>query len=110
MQRWRNACLGTFALTLALLFTLGQPTTLTAAGLPAWLKATGVVASVDDKTHTFTCHGAKRDWIYKPTEKTVYLLGAKNASWSDLKQGAQVEVTYRIGGKFRFADKVVIKE
>ena len=110
MQRLRNACLGTFALTLALLFTSGQPSSLTAAGLAAWLKAPGVVASVDDTTHTFTCHGGKRDWTYKTTEKTVYLVGAKNASWSDLKKGAQVEVTYKIGGKFRFADKVVIKE
>jgi Domain of unknown function (DUF5666) len=68
----------------------------------------GVVTAMDDAGKTFTCHWQTSDWTYKTTAKTAFRVGHKAASWSDLKVGETVQVSYHKHGGDRVADQVTI--
>jgi PDZ domain-containing secreted protein len=69
----------------------------------------GVVTAVDDSAKTFTCHWKAGDRIFKTTDKTTYWIGGKQATWADVKVGAEVTVTSRRDvDKGIVADKVEI--
>src|SRR5262245_43672506 len=72
------------------------------------LEQGGTVVSVDEASKTFTCHWGVMDKTYKTTEKTVFRVGQKDGTWSDLKVGASVYVTYHPVGEGRVAYKVEI--
>jgi hypothetical protein len=72
------------------------------------LEQGGTVVSVDEASKTFTCHWGVMDKTYKTTDKTVFRLGQTNGSWSDLKVGAGVYVSYHPVGDERVAYKVEI--
>jgi hypothetical protein len=68
----------------------------------------GTVTAIDDAGKTFSCHWRTADWTYRTADKTVFLLGKKTGSFSDLKVGAAVKVNYHVVGKEWIADTVVI--
>jgi hypothetical protein len=72
------------------------------------LEQGGTVVSVDEASKTFTCHWGVMDKIYKTTDKTVFRIGQKDGTWSDLKVGAGVHVSYHPVGDERVAYKVEI--
>ena len=69
----------------------------------------GTIVSIDDASKTFTCHWGVMDKTYKTTDKTVFRVGQKDGTWSDLKVGASVNVSYHPVGEDRVAYKVEIK-
>jgi hypothetical protein len=78
------------------------------AGNASALEQGGKIVSVDDAGKTFTCHWGVMDKTYKTTDKTVFRIGQKDGSWSDLKVGATVHVGYHPVGEDRLAYKVEI--
>ena len=72
------------------------------------LEQGGIVISVDEANKSFTCHWGVMDKTYKTTEKTAFRVGAKDGTWSDLKVGASVHVSYHPVGEDRVAYKVEI--
>ncbi len=68
----------------------------------------GPVTAVDDAGKTFSCHWKTADWTYRTADKTVFRVGKKTGSFSDLKVGAAVKVDFHLVGKDRIADMVVI--
>jgi len=50
------------------------------------------------------------DRTYKTTDKTVFRVGTKNGTWSDLKLGERVNIFYRVVGTDRIADRVTIEK
>jgi maltoporin len=76
----------------------------------AWAaKKTGTIVSLDQATKTFICQWGGEDRAYKTTDKTVFRVGQKNGTWSDLKMGERVTILYRTVGKDRVADRVTIE-
>ena len=73
------------------------------------LEQGGTIVSVDDGSKTFTCHWGVMDKTYKTTDKTVFRVGRKDGTWSDLKAGASVYVGYHPVGEDLVAYKVEIK-
>jgi len=80
----------------------------TALAAPASAIDAGVVTAVDSAARTFTCHWKTTDSTYQTTEKTVFRIGRKAGSWSDLKVGETVQVSYHRQGQDRIADRVTI--
>jgi hypothetical protein len=68
----------------------------------------GIVKTLDDAAKTFVCHWKTRDWAYTTTDKTTFRIGSQAGSWSDLKVGQTVEVSFHWHGKNRVADRVTI--
>jgi hypothetical protein len=68
----------------------------------------GTVTAIDDAGKTFSCHWRTADWTYRTADKTVFRIGKKTGSFSDLKVGAAVKVDFHLVGKDRIADTVVI--
>jgi hypothetical protein len=68
----------------------------------------GTVTAIDDAGRTFSCHWKTVDWTYGTADKTVFRVGKKTGSFSDLKVGATVKVNYHLVGNERIADRVVI--
>jgi len=81
---------------------------MTAEGWAAQRK-TGTIVSLDPATKTFVCHWGGENRAYKTTDKTVFRVGTKNGSWSDLKLGERVNILYRVVGQDRVADRVTIE-
>ena len=73
------------------------------------LEQGGTIVSVDEASKSFTCHWGVMDKTYKTTEKTVFRVGQKEGTWSDLRIGASVNVSYHPVGEDRVAYKVEIK-
>jgi hypothetical protein len=71
---------------------------------------TGTIVGLDAATKTFICQWGGEDRTYKTTDKTVFRVGTKNASWSDLKMGERVNILYRVVDKDRVADRVTIEK
>jgi maltoporin len=77
----------------------------------AWAaKKTGTIVSLDQATKTFICQWGGEDRAYKTTDKTVFRVGPKSGTWSDLKMGERVTILYRTVGKDRVADRVTIEK
>jgi len=72
------------------------------------LEQGGTIISVDEANRTFTCHWGVMDKTYKTNEKTIFRIGQKDGTWSDLKVGASVYVAYHPVGDERVAYKVEI--
>jgi hypothetical protein len=72
------------------------------------LRSTGIVTAIDDGAKSFDCHWRTSAWVYATGDKTVFLVGRKSGSFSDLKVGALVKVDYHLVGKDRVADRIVI--
>jgi len=71
-------------------------------------KGGGRVSAIDDQTRSFTCTWKTRTWTFRTTDKTAYFVGSRRGSWSDLKVGAVVRITFhRLGGE-RIADEIRI--
>jgi Domain of unknown function (DUF5666) len=68
----------------------------------------GIVTTLDDGAKTFGCHWKTRDWTYRTTDKTTFRIGGQAGSWSDLKVGQTVKVSYHWQDKNRVADRVTI--
>ena len=71
---------------------------------------TGKIISVDPAAKTFICQWGGEDRLYKTTDKTVFRVGTKNATWADLKLGERVNILYRMADKERIAERVVIEK
>jgi len=68
----------------------------------------GPVIAVDEQAHSFTC-GQPASWTYKTTDKTIFLMGRKSASFSDIKVGDSVRVPkFHSDGQDHIADRVLI--
>ena len=72
------------------------------------LEQGGTIISIDEANKAFTCHWGVMDKTYKTTEKTVIRVGQKDGTWSDLKVGASVHVSYHPVGDDRVAYKVEV--
>ena len=72
------------------------------------LEQGGTIISIDEANKAFTCHWGVMDETYKTTEKTVIRVGQKDGTWSDLKVGASVHVSYHPVGDDRVAYKVEV--
>lgn len=73
-------------------------------------RKTGTIVSLDESTKTFVCQWGGEDKAYKTTDKTVFRVGPKAGSWSDLKLGERVNILYRTVGKDRVADRVTVEK
>src|SRR5215510_7799919 len=71
---------------------------------------TGTIVSLDNAAKTFICQWGGEDKAYKTTDKTVFRVGTKSGTWSDLKLGERVNILYRVVGADRVADRVTIEK
>ena len=62
----------------------------------------GTVTAIDD------AGWRAADWTYRTADTTVFRVGKRTGSFSDLKVGAAVKVDFHLVGKERIADTVVI--
>jgi len=71
----------------------------------------GPVLAVDAQGGSFTCGTQANHWTYKTTDKTVFRLGKKAASFADIKVGETVRVPkYHLDGQDRVAERVLISK
>lgn len=83
-----------------------------AAALPAYhgsARGGGTVKARDDAARTFTAARRRRAWTYHVTDKTRFVIGGTEGSWSDVRVGAIVQVRWHRAGSQRVADVVGIK-
>lgn len=69
----------------------------------------GTVTARDDAARTFTAARRRRAWTYHVTDKTRFIVGGAEGSWSDVKVGTRVQVRWHRAGSQRVADIVAIK-
>ena len=69
---------------------------------------TGTIISIDEANKSFICKWQTNNWTYKTTDKTVFRVGGKTGSWSDLKVNVRVNVGFHMVGNDRVADWVSI--
>jgi len=69
----------------------------------------GTVTVRDDAARTFAAARRHRAWTYHVTDKTRFLRGGAEGSWSDVKVGARVQVRWHRAGGQRVADVVAIR-
>jgi hypothetical protein len=69
----------------------------------------GVVTARDDAARTFTAARRRRGWTYHVTDKTRFVVGGAEGSWSDVKVGTVVQVRWHRAGSRRVADVVGIR-
>jgi hypothetical protein len=82
-----------------------------AAAVPAYhgsARGGGTVTARDDAARTFTAARRRRTWTYHVTDKTRFVMGGAEASWSDVKVGTRVQVRWHRAGSERVADIVGI--
>ncbi len=70
----------------------------------------GTVTAVDDAARTFTAARRHRPWTYHVTDKTRFVVGGAEGSWSDVKVGTVVQVRWHRAGNQRVADVVAVRE
>lgn len=80
------------------------------ADVSAAEQKTGTIVGLDPATKTFICQWGGEDRTYKTTGKTVFRVGTKNGSWSDLQMGERVNILYRVVDNDRVADRVTIEK
>jgi len=70
----------------------------------------GTIVAIDAAARTFTCiRRGRRKRTYHATDDTRFRAGTEQASWSDLKVGARVQVRWHHASGQRMADLVVIR-
>jgi hypothetical protein len=69
----------------------------------------GTVTARDDAARNFTAVRRRRPWTYHVTDKTRFVAGKAEASWSDVKVGTLVQVRWHRAGNRRVADLVRIR-
>jgi hypothetical protein len=82
-----------------------------AAAVPAYhgsARGGGTVTARDDADRTFTAARRHRAWTYHVTDKTRFVVGGAEGSWSDVKVGTRVQVRWHRAGSQRVADIVGI--
>jgi hypothetical protein len=83
-----------------------------AAAVPAYhgsARGGGTVTARDDAARTFAAARRHRAWIYHVTDKTRFVAGGAEGSWSDVKVGTRVQVRWHRDGSQRVADIVAIR-
>src|SRR5215475_10738902 len=80
------------------------------ANVRAAEQKTGTIIAVDNAAKTFICQWGGEDRTYKTTDKTVYRVGTKNGTWSDVKLGERVNIFYRVVDSERVADRVTVEK
>ena len=80
------------------------------ANVRAAEQKTGTIIAIDNSGKTFICQWGGEDRTYKTTDKTVYRVGTKNGTWSDLKLGERVNIFYRVVDNERVADRVTVEK
>ncbi len=83
-----------------------------ASGAPAYhgsARGGGTVTARDDAARTFTAARRHRPWTYQVTDKTRFVVGGAEGSWSDVRVGAVVQVRWHRAGNQRVADVVGIR-
>ncbi|MBV8823905.1 MAG: hypothetical protein JO220_02790 [Hyphomicrobiales bacterium] len=83
-----------------------------ASALPAYhgsARGGGTVTARDDAARTFTAARRRRAWTYHVTDKTRFVVGGAQGSWSDVKVGTVVQVRWHRAGSRRVADVVSIR-
>src|SRR5262245_44405122 len=93
-----------------LMMTVALATFATIANVWAAERKTGTIVSLDNAAKTFICQWGGEDKAYRTTDKTVFRVGTKSGTWSDLKLGERVNVLYRVVGTDRVADRVTIEK
>jgi hypothetical protein len=82
-----------------------------AAAAPAYhgsARGGGTVTARDDAARSFTAARRRRAWTYHITDKTRFVVGGAEGSWSDVKVGTRVQVRWHRAGDQRVADVVGI--
>lgn len=69
----------------------------------------GTVTARDDAARTFTAVRRRRAWTYHVTDKTRFLVGKVEGSWSDVRVGTLVQVRWHRAGSRRVADVVRVR-
>jgi len=69
----------------------------------------GTVTGRDDGARTFTAVRRGRPWTYHITDKTRFVVGGAQGSWSDVKVGTRVQVRWHRARDQRVADIVGIR-
>jgi hypothetical protein len=71
----------------------------------------GTVTARDEAARTFTAarRGRGRASTYQVTDKTRFVVGGTQGSWSDVRVGTHVQVRWRRAGDQRVADVVGIR-
>jgi len=69
----------------------------------------GTVTARDDAARTFTAVRRSRPWTYHVTDKTRFVAGGAQGSWSDVRVGTRVQVRWHRAGAQRVADIVGIR-
>lgn len=83
-----------------------------AAAVPAYhgsARGGGTVTARDDAARTFSAARRHRAWTYHVTDKTRFVVGGAEGSWSDVKVGTRVQVRWHRDGSRRVADTVGIR-
>ncbi|HUC48425.1 MAG TPA: hypothetical protein VMA30_03505 [Xanthobacteraceae bacterium] len=83
-----------------------------ASGAPAYhgsARGGGTVTARDDAARTFTAARRHRAWTYQVTDKTRFVIGGAEGSWSDVTVGSVVQVRWHRAGTERVADVVGIR-
>src|SRR6185437_4492118 len=90
----------------------GPAFTVHAAAYHGSARGGGTITAIDAAARTFTCvrrRRGRRTRTYDTTDNTRYRIGQEQASWSDLKVGAVVQVRWHHARGRRVADLVVIR-
>jgi hypothetical protein len=69
----------------------------------------GTVTARDDAAGNFTAVRRARAWTYHVTDKTRFVTGGAQGSWSDVRVGTVVQVRWHRAGSQRVADIVGIR-
>jgi hypothetical protein len=83
-----------------------------ASAVPAYWGSSrggGTVTARDDAAPKFTAIRRRRSWTYQVTDKTRFLVGGAQGSWSDVRVGTVVQVRWHRAGSQRVADIVAIR-
>jgi hypothetical protein len=99
------------------LLHLGFGAAATLAVSPVWAapayhgsaRGGGTVTARDDAARTFTAARRRRAWTYQVTDKTRFMTGGAEGSWSDVQVGTRVQVRWHRAGSQRVADIVNIR-
>jgi hypothetical protein len=96
-------------LRLVAVATLAVSSALAAPAYFGFPRGGGTVTARDDAAGTFTAVRRARAWTYHVTDKTRFVIGGAQGSWSDVRVGTVVQVRWHRAGSQRVADIVGIR-
>jgi hypothetical protein len=88
---------------------LGGSSVLAAPAYHGSPRGGGTVTARDDAARNFTALRRGRAWTYQVTDKTRFVIGGAEGSWSDVRVGTVVQVRWHRAGNQRMADIVGIR-